>query len=99
MNHRIEKLSSLLNSNETQLNMANRNEISIKCKIQTNESNNDNSCSSTIKVNPLLIPKSKIFKVDSSIKKHKCETCKKRFKTSTHLNIHKRLHSKQKPFA
>ncbi len=84
LNHRIEKLSSLLDANETQPNVSNKSEISIKC---------DASCSSTIKVEPLLIP------VNSSIRKHKCETCNKRFKTSTQLNIHKRIHLQQKPFA
>ncbi len=86
MNHRIEKLSSLLDANETQTNVSNKSEISIKC---------DASCSSTIKVEPLLIPQSKRFKVNSSIRKHKCETCKKIFKISTQLNIHTRIHLQQ----
>ncbi len=33
MNHRIEKLSSLLHANETQLNLSNRNEITIKLEM------------------------------------------------------------------
>jgi hypothetical protein len=39
------------------------------------------------------------FKVNSSSQKYKCETCKKTFTTSSQLNIHNRIHSKQKPFA
>jgi uncharacterized Zn-finger protein len=91
MNHRFEKLSTLLDANETQPNVANRLEISIKCKY---------SCSSTIKVNPVLMSKSLRYKVNSSIRKYKCKTCTKRFQTSTQLNIHTRIHLKQqKPFA
>jgi uncharacterized Zn-finger protein len=91
MNHRIEKLTTLLDANETQPNVSNRLEIPIKC---------DNSCSSIIKVNPVLMSKSLRFKVNSSIRKYKCISCTKRFKTSTQLNIHTRIHLKQqKPFA
>jgi uncharacterized Zn-finger protein len=99
MNHRIEKLSTLLDKNQSHLNMANITEIPIEFKSTINESSDNSSCSSPIKVEPLSIPESKKFKSNSSIKKHKCEKCKKRFKNSTHLNIHKRTHSKQKPFA
>ncbi len=45
------------------------------------------------------MPKSKRFKVKYFTKKHKCETCTKRFKYATHLNIHTRIHLKQKPLA
>ena len=99
MDHRIEKLSSLLDVKETQLNVTNVNEISIELENQTNEANYDNSCSPTIQDNPLLIQKSKRFKVNSSISKHKCETCNKRFKYVSLLKIHNLTHSKQKPFA
>jgi uncharacterized Zn-finger protein len=99
MDRRIEKLSILLDTNETQLNVTNTNEITIKCENVINETIDDNSCSSTIKVNALLIPKSKKFKENSSIRKHKCETCKKTFKTTAYLNIHNRIHLKQKHFA
>jgi hypothetical protein len=90
MNHRIEKLSSLLDLNETQLN-----EISNGREYGINETRK-NPCSPEIRVNSLLIQKSKRFKDYSSIKKHKGETCKKRFPTQSHLNIHKIIHSKEK---
>jgi KRAB domain-containing zinc finger protein len=102
MNHRIEKLSTLLNSNVTQLqlNVQNENEISIQREDVVNGANDNNSCSSTKKVKPLLIvQKSNRFKVASSIRKHKCETCNKRFLHLCHLNIHNRMHSKKKRFA
>ncbi len=99
MNHRIERLSTLLGAADTQSNVTNLNEISIERQNQTNEVSDNNSCSSAIQDNPLLMPLSNRFKVNSSIRKHKCETCKKRFQTSTKLNIHKRIHSKEKPFA
>jgi uncharacterized Zn-finger protein len=95
MNHRIEKLSTLLDLKEIQLN-----EISIERQNQTNEVSDNNSCSSPIKVEPLLIvQKSKRFKINSSNRKLKCETCKKRFPSQSKLNIHNRIHSKEKPFA
>ena len=72
--NRIEKLSSLLDENETQLNMANKIQISIEHDNAINDTS-DNSCSSTTQLQPLLIPKSKRYKVNSSIRKHKCETC------------------------
>jgi uncharacterized Zn-finger protein len=92
MDHHIEKLSSLLNANEHQQNMTNISEIPIQHDNAIIEAS-DNSCSSTFKVERLLMPKSK---TNSSSKKHKC---KKRFQTSTQLNIHNQIHSKQKPFA
>jgi uncharacterized Zn-finger protein len=98
INHRIEKLFSLLNANETQLNLTNRIEISIECENATNETSDNNPCSSTIKVEPFFEPKSKRFKVNFSIRKHTCEMCKKRFLSQGHLNIHSRIHLKQKPF-
>ncbi len=102
MNHRIEKLSTLTNLNVTQLqlNVQNKNKISIQREDVVNEANDNNSCSSTKKVKPLLIvQKSNRFKVNSSIRKHKCQTCKKRFPSQNHLSVHKRIHSKEKPFA
>ncbi len=81
MNHRIEKLTALLDANESQSN-----------EMSMNEANDVNSFSSPIKVEPLLMPQSKRFKVDSSIRKHKCGT-------STQLNIHKRMHTGEKPFS
>ena len=94
MNHRIEKLLSLLDANQTQLNLSNINEIKIEHENALNETSDDNSCSSIIKVKPLfIVQKSKRFKVASNIK---CTT-------SSQLNIHKlkysRIDSKQKRFA
>jgi uncharacterized Zn-finger protein len=82
------KLSTLLNENETQLNVENINEIKIERENRINESSDNNSCLSTIKVEPLSMPKSKRFKVASNIE---CTT-------STQMNIHKRIHFKQKRF-
>ena len=62
MDHRIEKLSSLLDADETHQNVANINEIS----IVANEAGDENACSSTIKVKPLLIQKSKRFKIKAT---------------------------------
>ncbi len=42
-----------------------------------------------------MIPNSNRYKVNSSIRKHKCKTCTKSFKTSAELNIHTRIHLKQ----
>ena len=67
MNHRIEKLSALLDV--TLLNVENRNEISIEHEIAINEASGNNSCSSTIKVEPLFMSKSNKFKVNSSSQK------------------------------
>ena len=89
MNHRIEKLSMLLDTNETQLNVTNKNEISIKC---------DNPCPSRIKVNPGLMLKPKRFKVNSPIKEHTRESSKKTFTNSTQSIIHNRIPLKQKQF-
>jgi KRAB domain-containing zinc finger protein len=94
MDHRIDKLSTLLDTNETQLNVSNLSEISFKRENSINESTENYPCSSTINVKPLLITKSKI---NSSCEKLKCETTK--LANSTELNIHTRIHSKQKPYS
>ena len=91
MNHRLEKLSSLLDAKETQLNVENKNEIS----IVANEAGDENACSSTIKVKPLLIQKSKRSKIKASIRK---DTFYKRFTTLIQLSIQNRIHSKQRRF-
>ncbi len=67
MNHRIEKLSTLLNSNETKFNVTNKNEITIKRENVLNDTSEIFSCSSSIKVEPLL----KRSKINSFIMKHK----------------------------
>jgi uncharacterized Zn-finger protein len=81
MDHRIEKLSTLLNSND-------KNDISTERENGTNEAYDDNSCSSTIKVNSLLMENSNRFKVNSNTK----------FQTTSQLTIHSRVHLKQKRF-
>jgi len=53
INHRIEKLTTLLDATETQ-----PNEIRIKCENSINEANDKNACSSTIRVETLLKPQS-----------------------------------------
>jgi hypothetical protein len=60
MNHRLEKLTTLLDANETHQNVENITEVSIDCE---NETRKNNSSSSPIKVEPLLMPKSKRFKI------------------------------------
>jgi uncharacterized Zn-finger protein len=99
MNHRIERLSTWLGAAGIQSNVTNLNEISIERQNQTNEVSDNNTCSSAIQDNPLLMPLSKRFKSNSSIKEHKCETCKKRFPSQSLLSVHNRIHSKEKPFA
>ena len=72
MDHRIEKLPTLLDLNEAQLN----GEISIECENVINEtSENNNSCSSTIKVEP----KSKRFKVNLLLENTNVKRAKKNF--------------------
>jgi len=84
MNHRIEKLSTLLDLKETQLNVTNSNAI--------NEASDNNPSSLTIEVKPLLIQKSKRFVVTS-------KTFNKKFTNLTQSTIHNRQHPKEKPFA
>jgi uncharacterized Zn-finger protein len=98
MNHRIEKLSTMLDEYETQLNVSNKSPLSIECENEINESSDNSSCSSTINVEPLLLSKSKRFKVNSSIRKCTSETSNTKFSNSTQLNIHHRVHTKQKRF-
>jgi KRAB domain-containing zinc finger protein len=38
------------------------------------------------------------LEINTSFRTHICETCKKRFTTSSKLNIHKRIHLKPKRF-
>jgi hypothetical protein len=64
--------------------MENITEISIEHENAINETSDDNSCSSTIKVDPVLITKSKRFKSNSS-KTNIGQTCNKK-KYQTQLN-------------
>jgi uncharacterized Zn-finger protein len=98
MNHRIEKLYSLLDAYESQLNVENKSEIAFEHETAANKASENYSCSPTIKIEPLLMSNSNGFRVHSSTK-NICETFKKRFSSPSQLNIHKRIHSKQKPFA
>ena len=84
MNHRMEKFSSLLNENQTQMNLSNRNEITIKLENVLNETS-DNACPSTIKVESLSIQKQESFKVNSPSKEHQCETSPTKFTNSSQL--------------
>ena len=65
MNHRIEKLSTLLDATDTQLNVTNTNEISIERENAINNTS-ESSCSSTIKVEPLSMQKTQRLKVASN---------------------------------
>jgi hypothetical protein len=97
VNHRFEKLSSLLNAADTQLNVANLNEISTGSINTIYEAGDKTACPSTIKVDQLsTISKSKTFKVNSSNNK----TSSTQSRNSTQLNsiIHNRIHSKQQRF-
>ena len=88
MNHRFDKLSALLDANETKLNL---NEISIECENSINEASYNSTCSSTNKV----MQKSKRF----TVQKHIGETSCKTFSTSTLLKMPNRISSKQNRFA
>jgi hypothetical protein len=66
MENCLEKLSSLLDSNETHLN----GEISIEHENVINASNENNSCSSTIKFEHILMSKSNRFKVKNLVLKN-----------------------------
>jgi uncharacterized Zn-finger protein len=99
MNHRIENLLMMLDSNETQLNVTNINEISIESPNVINEAYENNSCSSIVKVKPILMSEANGFIVDSAIEEHTCETSNTKFSNSTQLNIHNRIHLEQKRFA
>jgi uncharacterized Zn-finger protein len=92
LNHRIEKLSSLLDSNDTQLNVsANINEIPIERDSAINAASDANSCPSSF-----MLHNSNIFMVGSE---HTCETYEKKIPNSTQLSKRKReLQSKEKRF-
>jgi KRAB domain-containing zinc finger protein len=108
MNNRIDKLSTLLNANETHLNVK---------KIINETSDDNSSCSSKIKVKRVSTPKSKRFKVASYIesttssqlsihsrihskqKRFTCDQCPKTFSLNTNLIIHKRIQTGVKQFS
>jgi hypothetical protein len=79
MNHRIEKLSTLLNENQTQLNEANKSKFSIEIENTICESNDAYSCSSTIKVEPITMVKSERFNFNSFIRNTNVKHAKKDF--------------------
>jgi hypothetical protein len=95
MNHRIERLYSLLDANETQFNGASLSEIPFDNENAIN-ADSDSSCSSNINLRQFSVPKSK---TNFSFKKQASEKCSTKFSNSTYLNIHKRIHSKEKRFA
>ena len=95
INHRIEKLSTLLDVNESQSNVTNINEISIQRENSISNASYNSSSPSTIKVEPLSMPNNpKRSKVNSSNNQNIYEAI-----NSSQMNIHKRIHSKQKRFA
>ncbi len=77
-----------------QLNVPNKSEISIEHENALNEASDNNSCSSTIKVEPLSMPESKRSKVNSSNNQNIYETI-----NSSQMNFHNQIHSKKKFFA
>ena len=95
MNHRIEKLSTLLDKSENQLKAACLSGISIKCENSMNGANDDNLCSPTLKAKPFLMPKFKRLQIE----KFSCDSYRETLTNSTQLTIHQRIHSKQRPFA
>ena len=95
MNNRIGTFSMLLNSNETQINFQNRNGIPIENENAINETSDDNSCSSSIKVESSIMSESKGFKV----KENTCETSNLKLSNSTQLNIHNKTNLEQKHYA
>ena len=95
MNNRIGTFSMLLNSNETQINFQNRNGIPIENENAINETSDDNSCSSSIKVESSIMSESKGFKV----KEYTCETSNLKCSSSTQLNLYKRTNLEQKHYA
>jgi hypothetical protein len=73
----------------------NKNEISIQRENSIRNASENNSCSSTFKVEPLSMPKNpKRSKVNSSNNQNIYEAI-----NSSQMNIHNRIHSKQKRFA
>jgi hypothetical protein len=72
-------------------------------EIPFDNENDDNSCSTCIKMEPLSMSNSKRSKANSSIKESTSETnypiMREIFTIESPLNIHNQIHSKQKPFA
>jgi uncharacterized Zn-finger protein len=92
-------LSSLLDANQTQSNVSNKNEISIEREYRINETSETNHFHPQSKSINYSCQNQSDQKLSLSLKKHKCETCKQRFICLSQLKIHKRIHSKEKPFA
>ena len=109
MNHRIEKLSTLLDATDTQLNNANRNKTTIERKNRINETS-DNRGLSAIIVQPLscnvasnegCTTSSQLNihnRIHSKQKRFTCDQCQKTFAQKSSLILHKRLHSGEKPY-
>ncbi len=98
MNHRFEKLSMLLDANESHSNDV--SQISIVRENTINETIDASySCSSPIKVEPLLISQySNRFKAKTIFKENTSETSNPKSSNSTQLNIPRRTHMKQRRF-
>jgi hypothetical protein len=92
LHNRIGKLSTFLDTNDTQLHVETISKITIK-RVDTMNEASEKSCSSSF-----MLHNSNKFAIDPSINKLKCKFINTQFTNSTQLNINTRIHSKQKRF-